>query len=80
MGSEIQDPAPSGNGCPIYDVICGGIANDRVFNTIELYQDGLISRQEALGKLRYYRPNYQICITSQNLLDEYLIFQCDKEV
>ena len=32
-----------------YDVIAGGIADDKVFNTVELYLDQLISKEEALG-------------------------------
>ncbi|MDD3360833.1 MAG: DUF3990 domain-containing protein [Hespellia sp.] len=58
-----------------YDVIHGGIANDRVFNTVELYLDGLISETDALGRLQYQKPNWQICIRNQQILDEYLHFQ-----
>ena len=31
----------------------GGVANDRVFNTIELYYTGLIPKEEALRRLRF---------------------------
>lgn len=58
-----------------YDMISGGIANDRVFNTVELYFDGLITEMEALGRLQYQNPNWQICIRNQQMLDEYLHFQ-----
>lgn len=27
-----------------YDIVIGGVANDRVFNTVELYFDGLIDK------------------------------------
>lgn len=57
-----------------YDVIEGGIANDRVFNTIELYAAGLTPMEEALRKLRYEKPNNQICILRQNIVDKYLHF------
>ena len=33
-----------------YDLVEGGIANDRIFNTIELYDSGLITREEALNR------------------------------
>lgn len=57
-----------------YDIIEGGIANDRVFNTIELYDAGLISKDEALERLKYEKPNNQICIIAQQIADEYLHF------
>lgn len=57
-----------------YHMIEGGIANDRVFNTIELYAAGLTPREEALEKLRYEQPNNQICLLSQELIDKYLHF------
>lgn len=57
-----------------YDVIEGGIANDRVFNTIELFIQGLISEDEALQRLRYELPNNQICILSQSVVDHFLHF------
>lgn len=57
-----------------YDVIIGGIADDRVYNTIELYQTELISKDEALKRLKYYKPNNQICIVNQEILDKHLNF------
>lgn len=42
-----------------YDVVIGGVANDKVFNTIELYFDGLIEKREAIKRLRYIEPNRQ---------------------
>lgn len=57
-----------------YDVIIGGISDDRVYNTIELYEFDLISKDEALNRLKYYKPNNQICITNQEILDKYLEF------
>ena len=57
-----------------YDIIEGGIANDRVFNTIELYDAGLITKEEALTRLKYEKPNNQICIIAQQIVDDYLNF------
>ena len=57
-----------------FDLIEGGIANDRVFNTIELYSTGLITATEALQRLRYYKPTNQICIINQEIIDRYLKF------
>lgn len=63
-----------------YDIIEGGIANDRVFNTIELYAAGLTPMSEALRKLQYEKPNNQICMLSQPLVDKYLQFIEAKQI
>ncbi len=55
-----------------YDYIEGGVANDRVVDTIDLYMTGFIPRFEAIERLKYLRPNNQICISSQILIDKYL--------
>ena len=57
-----------------WDIIEGGIANDRVFNTIELYGLGLITQEAALQRLIYEQPNNQICILNQEVADKYLRF------
>lgn len=43
-----------------YDLVVGGVADDKVFNTVELYFDGLIDRMEAIRRLQYERPNLQV--------------------
>lgn len=63
-----------------YDIIIGGIADDKIYNTIELYQDNLIEKDEVLKRLKYYKPNEQICITNQNVIDKYLKFRYEEEV
>ena len=57
-----------------YDLIEGGIANDRVFNTIELYSTGLINMEMALQRLQYEQPNNQLCILNQEIVDHHLQF------
>ena len=57
-----------------YDLIEGGIANDRVFDTIENYMSGGIDKQTALGRLRYEHPNNQICILNQRIIDQHLVY------
>ena len=51
-----------------YDLVVGGIANDKVFNTIELFFDGLIDKTEAINRLRYEKPNLQICFRTDKAL------------
>lgn len=64
----------------IYDLVIGGVANDKVFNTIELYFDGLIEKEEAIKRLRYMTPNLQLCIRRQDMIEKYLRFVESEEI
>ena len=55
-------------------MIEGGVADDKVFDTVDLYFSGLMSKTDALRRLIYVEPNWQICIASQRVLDENLLF------
>lgn len=57
-----------------YDYIEGGVADDRVIDTVNMYLQGFISKDRALHNLRYLKPNNQICILNQDLLEQYLKF------
>lgn len=57
-----------------YDYIEGGVADDRVIDTINLYMEGLMTREVALARLSEHRPNNQMCLLSQQLIDKYLVF------
>ena len=63
-----------------YDIIEGGIADDSVFDTVDLYFTGIYTREQALGELREKKPNHQICITSQSVLDKYLHFKSSQRL
>ena len=43
----------SGKDSTDYDIVVGGVTNDKVFNTVELFLDGLIDKKEAINRLRY---------------------------
>ncbi len=57
-----------------YDIIEGGVADDRVVDTIEFYLNGDITEEMALRRLSMHQPNNQICILNQNIIDECLHF------
>ncbi|MDO4291251.1 MAG: DUF3990 domain-containing protein [Eggerthellaceae bacterium] len=63
-----------------WDVVVGGIANDRVFTTVDLYFSGEMSKRDALGRLAYEKPNDQLCIRTQEALDALLAFEGAEEV
>ena len=70
MGKDVSD----------YDIITGGVANDRVYDTVELYFEGLISKSAAIGRLAMEDPNLQVCFRSQEVLVHYLKFERSFEV
>lgn len=63
-----------------YDIVIGGVANDKVFNTVELYFDHLIDKAEAIRRLRYEKPNLQICFRTQKALDAYLHYEGSERI
>lgn len=69
-----------GNDTSDYDVVVGGVANDRVFNTVELFFDGLIDKSEAIKRLRYEKPNMQICFRTQAVMTQHLHYKGSEEV
>lgn len=70
----------SGKDVTDYDIVIGGVANDKVFNTVELYFDGLIDKKEAINRLRFEKPNLQICFRTQEVIDQYLRFEGSEQV
>ncbi|MCL2833479.1 MAG: DUF3990 domain-containing protein [Treponema sp.] len=61
-----------------WDLVIGGVANDKVFDTLQLYFDNIIGADEAIGRLRFNKPNFQYCFKNQPLMDNYLFF-CGSE-
>lgn len=57
-----------------FDVIEGGVANDRVIDTIEAYMANMMTLDVALRELSKYQPNNQLCITNQRVIDECMTF------
>lgn len=63
-----------GNDIGDYDMIIGGIANDRVILTLDRYFANEISQEGALGLLKFEKPNVQYCIRSEKMLRECLTY------
>lgn len=62
------------NAAADFDIVEGGVANDNVIDTVEDYEKGVITAEQALGQLRYKKVNHQICILNQAVIDRYLTF------
>lgn len=63
-----------------YDIIEGGVANDRVIDTVEAFMAGQIDEEKALGELSKHQPNNQICILKQAVVEKYLKFKKSVQV
>lgn len=57
-----------------YDIIEGGVANDKVYRTVDLYMAGIFNKEQALQNLAYEKPNHQLCFITQNAIDKCLKF------
>lgn len=57
-----------------YDYIEGGVADDRVIDTVNLYMSDLMSSDVALKRLAQHQPNNQICLLNQSFTDKYLTY------
>ena len=55
-----------------YDFIAGGVANDRVIDTIEGYMAGMMSADFAIAQLAQQQSNHQMCLLNQRLVDRCL--------
>jgi hypothetical protein len=63
-----------------WDIVIGGVANDKVIVTLQLYFNQIISAEEAIGRLRYNKPNFQYCFKSQPVIDGFLFFTGAEEI
>ena len=64
----------SGEDVGDYDMVIGGIANDRVILTLDRYFTGEISQEETIGLLKFEKPNIQYCIRSEKMLNACLTY------
>ena len=57
-----------------YDIVIGEVADDDVFDTVDLYHRKLISKSEAIAKLKFKRPNNQYVFCTNKAL-KFVTFQ-----
>lgn len=57
-----------------WDIVEGGVANDNVIDTVENYENGVITAEQALGQLKYKKVNHQLCVRTQEVLDSVLMY------
>ena len=44
-----------------WDIVVGGVANDKVFDTLEAFFDGFATKAQTIDRLRMETPNIQMC-------------------
>ena len=52
-----------------FDIVEGPMANDTIFNYIQDFMDGNISREAFWALAKFKRPTHQICFHTQKALD-----------
>lgn len=57
-----------------FDLIVGGVADDRVYYAVDMYYQGLWSMEQTLEALRFFGVNDQWCFVSQNAVENCLTF------
>lgn len=63
-----------------YDVVIGPIADDKVYDTINLFLSGFDTAEAAIKKLKLIKPNMQICIRNQKALDKLLTYKSTEAI
>lgn len=52
-----------------YDIVWGSVANDNVYETLTLFEDGIINRSEAISRLRTYKLVAQVLFHTAQALE-----------
>lgn len=58
-----------------YDIIIGGVADDDVFKSVDMYRRGVWDKQRTLQELKYYKKNNQIVFINPKALGDLLKFK-----
>ena len=63
-----------------YDIIIGGVTNDDVIKSVDMYHRGIGDKKRTLQELKYFKKNNQIAFIDQKALDVLLVFNSSYEV
>lgn len=63
-----------------YDVIIGPTADDKLFATIDLYSDGIISKEQAIEVVNCMKYSNQVVFKNNIAIKKALVFQEAKEL
>lgn len=57
-----------------YDIVIGPIADDKIYETINLFFENLIDEKETIKRLQKNEANNQICLRNKKVIDDALEF------
>lgn len=57
-----------------YDLVIGGVADDRVYEAVSMYFRGLWDMKTTVSALKFYNTNDQYCFLTQAAIDTMLEF------
>lgn len=63
-----------------YDLIVGGVADDKVYEAVNMYFKGLWDMETTLNALRFYEVNDQYCFVTQRAIEQTLAYVTSYEV
>ena len=63
-----------------YDLICGKVANDRVFRVVDMYHSGIWEKERALKEIKVYPTYDQIAFVTKSAIESLLVFKTFLEV
>lgn len=69
-----------GSGYEIFDLICGKVANDKVFRVVDMYHTGIWDKERALKEIKVYPSYDQIAFITQRAINQLLTYQSYEEV
>ena len=76
----VVDCRKGGTKQTMFDIVEGGVANDNVIDTVEDYENNVITAEQALGQLKYKAVNHQLCILNQEIVDNFLSFISSEQI
>lgn len=63
-----------------YDIICGKVADNRVFKVVDMYHTGIWDKERALKEIKVYPTYDQISFVTQKAIERLLEYQSSQEV
>lgn len=77
---EFVSNSRSGMETEEYDIIGGPVADDDVFKTIDMYFQGIWTKEQVMNSLAFGTPSHQFCFKTQSSIERCLSFLSSYEV
>lgn len=77
---EFVSNSRSGMETEEYDIIGGPVADDDVFKTIDMYFQGIWTKEQVMNSLAFGTPSHQFCFKTQRSIERCLSFLSSYEV